>query len=161
MSFSYNGGANPPIDYPRLLIPDAQELGGPTGTERVYVFDDSEIMAAYQINSLQWQSGFYWSGPMGSPQLPTPPTNYLRCAALLLNSIAGNNARLLSVAKLLDVQLQDPQKVVAAIQATAQRYLDMDDNSGAFFIAEQCTTSWGFIDRYWRQIQRQSGGCVA
>jgi hypothetical protein len=59
------------------------------------------------------------------------------------------------------VKTQNVKDVVGALQSTAQRYLDMDDNSGAFVFAEQCTTVWGFIDRYWNQVQRQTGGFIA
>jgi hypothetical protein len=41
-------------------------------------------------------------------------------------------------------------------QAAALRLAE--DNSGAFAIVEQVTTSFSFIDRYWSTIQRQWGG---
>ncbi len=147
MAATYSGGANPSIDWPRLLISDT----GPT-----FIFQDSEIQSAYLINSMQFQSGQFYSGP-GGQNFPTCPSNYLRAAALLLNALASNAARLANVAELLDVKLSGAA-AVKALQDTAQRYLDMDDNSGAFFIAEQCQTVWGFRDRFWAQIQRQSGG---
>jgi hypothetical protein len=90
--------------------------------------------------------------------LPSQPSNYFRAAALALNSLAGNQARLFAVASILDVKLQNVAQIVSAIQAVAKQYMEMDDNSGCFAIAEQVQTTWNFIDRYWSQVQRQSGG---
>ncbi len=148
---TYNNGANPVIDFPRLLMRDTN-MASP-------VFTDGEILAGYQIIGSVFQSGQYFSGP-GGRNLPINPVNYLRVAGLLLNSVAANQAQTLLVQQLLDVKLQDIAKAVAAVQAVAQRYLDMDDNSGAFFIAEQVNTGWAFIDRYWLQVQRQTGGFI-
>jgi hypothetical protein len=149
-------GSNLPNDFVRLLIPDTG--GNPNLPNNGFVFSDQEITAFQSINQLQgWQSGMFWSF-YGGRYIPTYPSNYYRAAAVALNALAGNQARLLAIASLLDVKLQNVQQVVAALQATAQRYLDMDDNSGAFAIAEQVQTSWNFIDRYWSQVQRQSGG---
>jgi hypothetical protein len=38
--------------------------------------------------------------------------------------------------------------------------MEMDDNSGAFAIAEQVTTVWAFRDRWLAMLQRQTGGGV-
>jgi hypothetical protein len=156
-TYTYNNcdGTNFPIDFVRVLIPDTG--GNVTLPNNGFIFSDQEILAFMQINQLQgWQTSMFWS--YQGTFLPTYPSNYFRAAALALNSLAGNQARLLALSQLLDVKLQNVQQVVAAIQATAQRYLDMDDNSGAFAIAEQVQTTWNFIDRYWSQVQRQSGG---
>lgn len=155
MSFSYQFGANPPIDYPRLLISDTVESTGSPAI-RVYIFEDSEITAAAAINGLTWQSLQFFSPPFGR-NLPAAPVNYLRTAALLLDSIASNKARISSITQLLDVKM-DPSKASAALRAQAQEYRDVDDNSGAIMIIEQCSTTWSFIDRFWAQVQRQSGG---
>jgi hypothetical protein len=157
-TYTYNdcAGTNFPIDYVRLLIPDT---GGNTNLpNNGFIFSDQEILAFLQVNLLQgWQSSMFWSGLAGR-FLPTYPSSFFHAAALALNSLAGNQARLMLIAQLLDVRPQNVAQVVSAIQAVAQRYLDMDDNSGAFAIAEQVQTSWNFIDRYWSQVQRQSGG---
>lgn len=157
-TYTYNNcdGTNIPGDFVRVLIPDT---GGNTNLpNNGFIFSDQEILAFININQFQgWQSSMFWSFYAGR-FLPKYPANFFRAAALALNSIAGNQARLLAIASLLDVKLQNVQQVVAAIQATAQRYLDMDDNSGAFAIAEQVQTTWNFINRYWSQVQRQSGG---
>lgn len=155
MSFSYQFGANPTIDYPRMLISDTQQFAA-DGTTRIYIFEDSEISSAQVIVTLPFQSSMFYSGTAGA-NLPASPTNYLRCAALLLNSIAANKSRLASIKQLLDVKL-DSTDAAEQMRETAQMYLDMDDNSGAFFIAEQVNTVWAFKDRFWSQVQRQSGG---
>lgn len=148
MAFNYNDGNNPLIDYPRLLVADTNALKP--------IFSDGEIMSGYAINSATFQSSQYFSGPAGR-NLPPTPTNYFRCAALLLRALAANKARLASVIQLLDVKL-NPKLAADSLQAAAQAYLDMDDNSGAFFIVEQVTTVWNFYDRFWSQWQRQQGG---
>jgi len=155
MSFSYNFGANPPIDYPRLLISDTQQFTGSPAVQ-TYIFEDSEIMAAYQINLAPFQSSMFFSPPFGR-NVPPSPVSYFRCAALLLDSLAANKSRLGSITQLLDVKL-DPNRAAASLRAQAQEYRDVEDNSGAFFIIEQCSTTWSFIDRFWAQVQRQSGG---
>lgn len=149
MPGTYNNcdGTQPNIDYVRLLIPD---------TASPFIFQDSEILAFQSINRMQWQSASFYSGP-GGLNLPQPPSNYFRAAALALNALAGNSSRLASVVQILDVKLS-PDKAAAALRDTAQRYLDMDDNSGAFAIIEQVTTTWAWRDRWISQIQRQQGG---
>lgn len=152
MAATYNYGDNPLIDYPRLLLAD-------TDTTKP-IFDDREIMMGYNINALSaFQSAQYFSGPAGR-WLPSTPSNFLRCAALLLRALAANKARLSSVIQMLDVRL-NPSLAAKALHDSADKYLDMDDNSGAFFIAEQVTTVWTFYDRFWSQWQRQQGGIGA
>ena len=155
-TYTYTNGANPPVDWVRLLIPDT---GGNTSLpNNGFVFSDQEIAAFTAINQLQgWQSSMFWSANAGR-FLPTYPANYFRAAALALNALAGNQARLLLIAQLLDVKPQNVAQVVSAMQDVAKQYLEMDDNSGAFAIAEQVQTTWNFINRYWSQVQRQSGG---
>ncbi len=156
MSWSYESGNNPAIDYPRLLIADTDPVQP--------IFQDEEILAVEQIVRQPFQSGMFFStpnGPVGGgtlgtalPQLPIP---YYRVAAILLNSIAANKARLSSIMQLLDVKL-DPSKAAKALQDQAKAYLDLDDNSGAFMIIEQINNDWSFRDRFWKQWQRQSAG---
>ena len=157
-TYTYNGcnGTQNNIDFVRLLIPDT---GGNTALpNNGFVFSDQEITAFGNINQLQgWQSSMFWSY-VGGTFIPPLPVNYFRAAALALNTLAGNQSRLLTISQLLDVKVQNIAQVVSAMQAVAKQYLDMDDNSGAFAIAEQVQTSWNFIDRYWSQVQRQSGG---
>jgi hypothetical protein len=158
LSFSYGLGlnppvANPPIDYPRLLVSDTQEFAA-NGTTRAYIFEDSEILAAALINANVWQSAQFYSGPAGA-YVASTPTNYLRTAALLLDSLASNRARLSSIKQVLDIKL-DPALAAKNLHDAAQAYRDADDNSGAFIIAEQVNTDSSVIDRWWKQIQRQA-----
>ena len=160
MSFSFGPTSSPPtlnpqIDYIRGLISDTQEFG-PDGVTPVYIFSDQEIAMFTQMQSaLAWQSTQFYSPPAGA-FLPSAPTAYLRIAATMLNAIAANKSKLASIQQLLDVK-QDPSKAAQALRDTAQRYLDMDDNSGAVAIVEQCQDQWSFRDRFWKQVQRQQG----
>lgn len=150
MSFSYGFGANPPIDYPRLLISDTVDVG--------HIFEDSEITAATNIQAGTFQSSQFWSGAASSgAYLPTQPVSYLRIAALLLDSLASNKARLSAVTQLLDVHM-DPSKAAKALSDQATKYREVDDDSGAIMIIEQVNDVFSFRDRFWKQVQRQSGG---
>jgi hypothetical protein len=148
---------NPPIDYVRGLIADTQEYATVNGVQTpVFIFSDTEITMFTQMQSaLGWQSTQFYSPP-GGAFLPTSPTPYLRIAATMLRSIAANKARLASIQQLLDVKL-DASKAAAALEVQAQSYLDMDDNSGAIAIVEACNDYFSFRDRFWKQVQRQSG----
>jgi hypothetical protein len=146
MAFTYDFTTAPLISYVRLLIPDTDPANP--------IFQDAEIQAFYFIQSQQFQSSMKYSGPAGQ-NLPSSPVSYLRVAALALGTLAGNSARLSAVIGLLDVKL-DPSKASDMLRAQAAEYRAIDDDAGAFAIIEQCTTSWGFIDRYWSQVQRQS-----
>ena len=145
--FTYNYGANPPIDYPRLLISDTVEAN--------HIFEDSEITMAYSIETGTFQSSMFYSYPSGN-SLPTQPIPYRRIAALLLDSIAANKSRLASVMALLDVKLA-PEKAAQELRAQAKALRDTDDNDGAFFIIEQVHDVFSFRQRFWSQVQRQQG----
>jgi hypothetical protein len=147
--FTYQFGSNPTIDYPRLLV-------GDTECEN-HIFEDSEISAFYAIQAAQFQSGMRYSGSAGS-NLPSTPVSYLRVAALMLDALASSRSRLLSVTKLLDVTLaaDGSQKTAASLREQARQWREIDDNSGAFVIIEQCTTSFGFLQRFYSQVQRQN-----
>jgi len=151
MAFTYIYGT--PIFYVRLLIPDTNSA--------TPIFQDDEIQGFMDINTFTWQSSMFSSYQSGNQQLPLTPSNFLRAAALALNTIAGNTARLGVISSLLDVKISGPQ-AAAALKAQADAYLAMDENSGAFAIAEQCTTVWAFRDRWLAMLQRQTGGgCIA
>jgi hypothetical protein len=148
VSFSYNFGANPPIDYPRLLISDTQIVN--------HVFEDEEIQAFTAICSLNWQSGMQYSWPSGA-NLPTQPVNYLRIAAMALDALAANKSRLASIKQLLDVRL-DSTDAADQLRQTAAEYREVDDNAMAFVIIEQCNDLASFRERWWKQVQRQTAG---
>lgn len=143
--FTYQFGANPSIDYVRLLIGDTVCDG--------HIFEDSEIDSAYAIQRATFQSSMFYSGSDGA-NLPNQPVSYLRVAALLLDSIAGNRSRLVGVTKLLDVTLADYGSVARSLRDQANSWREVDDNSGAFMVIEQCGTSWGFMQRFRSQVQR-------
>ncbi len=147
MAFSYQFGNNPQIDYPRLLISDTQSVD--------HIFEDSEILACYQICQSFFQSSMFFTVP-GGANLPSSPVSYLRVAALLLDSLAANKSRLSSITQLLDVKL-DPSKAAIALRDQATAYRDVDDNSGAFVIIESVNNYWSFRDRFWAQVQRTTG----
>lgn len=163
-TFSYginSGSPNPPVDYPRLLVSDTVQFAA-DGVTPIYIFSDQEILATEQIVMGIFQSSQFFSTPSGPPGggtlgafLPATPIPYYRVAAVLLNSIAANKSRLASVMQLLDVKL-DPARAAKALQDQADKYLDLDENSGAFMIIEQVNNEWSFRDRYWKQWQRQS-----
>jgi len=153
-SFSYSFGANPPIDYPRLLVSDTQQFAA-DGVTPIFIFYDQEITAFTNMQALQFQSSMFYSGSDGQ-NLPSSPVSYLRIAALMLDAIAANKSRLASVQQLLDVKL-NPEKAAQELRATAAEYRKVDDESGAFAIIEQCSDYWSFKDRFWKQVQRQSG----
>lgn len=148
MSFSYTFGANPAVDYPRLLISDTVEDG--------HIFEDQEINAATLIQANVFQSAQFYSGVQGA-YLPSTPVSYLRIAALLLDSLASNRARLANVVQILDVKL-DPSKASEALRDQAKNYREIDDDSGAIMIIEQVNDIFSFRDRFWKQVQRQQGG---
>lgn len=148
MAFSYTYGT--PIFYVRLLIPDTQSPG---------IFSDEEIQGFLDINAMTWQSSMFFGYAQGNVSLPSTPSNFLRAAALALRSLAGNSARLANVTALLDVHL-GPAAAAAALNKQADSYLQMDDNSGAFAIAEQVSTVWAFRDRWMAMLARQTGGGI-
>lgn len=154
MSFSYQAGANPPIDYPRMLVADTTEFNA--NAQRVYAFEDSEIMAATTIELGVWQSSMFWSGPQGVASLGSIPMPWRRIAATLIDCLASNQARIGILSSLLDAKLNAGATKDMMAQAAALR--EADDNSGAFAIIEQVNDGWSFIDRYWKTVQRQSAG---
>jgi hypothetical protein len=146
MSFSYNIVSPGPNDYVRLLCSDTQSLN--------HIFEDEEITMAYTIQAAQFQSAQFYSGSQGA-NLPTSPVSYLRVAALLLDALAANKARLASIKQLLDVRL-DSSDASIQLRATAAEYREVDDNAGAFMIIEQVNDAFSFRDRFWKTVQRNS-----
>lgn len=144
--FSYNYGSNPLIDYPRLLCSDTQPVN--------FIFDDNEILAMYQIVNANFQSAQFYSGAGGTIP-PSTPVSYLRVAAYLLMAVAANKSRLASIKQLLDIKL-DSSDAAIQMRDTAEKYLEMDDNAGAFMIIEQCNDNFSFRDRFWATVQRSS-----
>jgi hypothetical protein len=146
LAFTYIPGT--PVFFVRLLVADTVAPG---------IFSDDEINGFLLINSYVWQSSMFSSYQSGTVQLPATPSNFLRAAALALQSLASNAARLAGVISLLDVKLNQAA-ASKALMDQANNYLAMDDNSGAFAIAEVVNTVWAFRDRWLAMLQRQTGG---
>ena len=146
MSFTYDFETAPLISYVRLLIPDTNAAQP--------IYTDAEITAFYYLQQNVFQSSMRYSGPAGQ-YIPSSPVSYLRVAALAIQTLANNASRLSMVVGLLDVKLGGPQSA-ETLAARAADLRSIDDDSGAIFVIEQCLTQWGFIDRYWSQVQRQS-----
>ena len=158
MSFSYGPSSspptlNPPIDYIRGLVADTQEFNAQG--QPIFIFSDQEIQMFTQMQTQVFQSSMFYSGPAGMYIPPTPP-DYYRIAALMLDALSANKARLASIKKLLDVQL-DSSDAAIQLRLTAEEYRDISDNGGAFAIIEQVNDYWSFADRFWKQVQRQQG----
>lgn len=154
-TFSYQFGANPPIDYLRIMISDTQEYL-PDGVTLGYVFADQEIQAITQVVASPFQSAQFYSPPQGQylPQGVVMP--WYRIAASLLDCMAANKAKLASIKRILDVQL-DSSDAAKFLQAQAKAYRDLDDSSGAFFVIEIVANEWALSQRYWNQVARQQG----
>jgi hypothetical protein len=157
-TFSYGPAAspptlNPPIDFPRGMIADTVEFNA--AGQSVYIFSDQEILMFTQIQQSVFQSLQFFSPPAGSTIQGSPP-NYFRLAAMLLRAMAANQAKLAAVQQLLDVKL-DASKAAAALNTQADAWEEMDDNSGAVMIVEWCNDYFSYRDRFWKQVQRQSG----
>lgn len=147
MSFTYTLPSD--IGYVRLLVADT-DAANP-------IFEDAEITAFLTLAGSVWQSAQFYSAASGQVQLPSPPTSYLRAAALALDSLASNRSRLQGVIELLDVKLSSVKDAALQLRAQAQSYRDTDDNSGAFVIIEQVNNAWSFQQRYFNQAARQLG----
>lgn len=152
MAFTYQYGANPTIDYPRMLISDTTQNNAQG--QRIYAFEDSEILSAYAIEQNVWMSPQFYSGNIGLQTESNPPVSYRRVAATLLDCLAADQARLSILSQVLDVKLQP--HAVTDMQAQAKALRDADDNSGSFVIIEQVNDEWSFRDRYWKSIQREN-----
>ena len=149
--FSYSFADNPMVANVRLLIPDTVNTDASPA-----VFNDDEIQAFYNIQASQFQSSMFFSGVTGR-NLPSQPLSYLRVAALAVDTLANNASLLAGVTKLLDVNISN-KDAAAALAARAAAMRTTDDESGAFVVIEQCPTVWSWMDRWYKQVQRQQGG---
>lgn len=153
-TFTYQGGANPAIDYPRMLVSDTVQFDA--NSNPIFAFYDEEIQSATNIEMAVWQSGMFWSGPTGLTNLPNTPIPWRRIAATLIDCLASNQARIAIISSQLDTKLNPGAVKDMMAQAAALR--EADDNAGSFAIIEQVNDWWSFTSRYWKTVQRQSGG---
>jgi hypothetical protein len=140
MSFSYQFGANPQIDYPRLLVADTVDTG--------HIWEDSEILAAANICS-----ALYITATGAGQTLVTGQASYRYTAATLLDSLAANKARLANALKVLDIQV-DTRGAAQELRAQAQALRDQEMNDGSFAIIEQTFDQFAARERLWKQMVR-------
>ena len=154
-TFSYQFGANPPIDIPRCMISDTQQFL-PDGVTPGYVFADQEIQMITQMIAAPFQSAQFYTPPAGQylPQGVIMP--WYRIAAALLDCMVANKAKLASIKQILDVKL-DSSDAANWLKQQAAAYRQVDDESGAIFIIEQVNNDWTLAQRYWNQVARQQG----
>lgn len=74
-------------------------------------------------------------------------------AASALDTIASQQALLLKVVKLPDLEV-DGAKLAMALRQQAKALRDEEDADGSFDIAEQVLDSFSQRDRLWKQYQR-------
>jgi hypothetical protein len=146
MPFTYDFNTAPLLSQVRMLIPDTDPLNP--------IFQDVEVNQAIQIESSQ---GLYCSGQANNTGSSVSPPiqvySIRRAAALLVDVVGGNSARLAIFQQALDVKL-DASKAAAALKAYAQTLRDTEANSGAFAIAEWVVDQFSARERVWKQILR-------
>lgn len=143
MSFTYNFGANLQIDAPRMMVGDTDSTHA--------IFQDEEILMAYQIDQA------ICVNPVAVLAIQTfGNVSFRRAAAVLLDALAANKARLASALEVLDIKI-DASKAAKELRATAQCLRDTEMNSGIFGIAEQYNTEFAGRERIWKQLLRLQG----
>lgn len=145
MSFSYQLGANPTIDAPRMLIADTDATHA--------IFQDEEILMASNVDQIQ----AYIPNGQGALAVVSSQPSARRVAAVLLDALAANKARLSAALKVLDINV-DSTKAAVELRATAQQLRDTEMNSGNFAITEMVQDQWGARERVWKQLLRIFGG---
>lgn len=148
MSFTYDPSTQQ--GQIRLLIADTDSSHP--------IFQDAEIQAAMTLES---SSSLYISGMASANGNVGPPpvnvTSTLRSAAMLLDSLASNKARLAGVIALLDVKLSF-KDAAAALHTQATNYREVEANQGHFAIAEMVNDQFGARERVWKQLLRLEAG---
>jgi hypothetical protein len=146
LSFTYDFVSQPLLSQVRLLIPDTDPNNA--------IFQDDEVNQAIYIESAQ---GLYASGQAVSGGVPvvSPGQVYSirRAAALLVDCIAGSNAKLAIIANMLDVKL-DGASAAAALHDHAEALRTTEATSGAFAIAEWVVDPNTAYERVWKQMLR-------
>ncbi len=145
-TYTYQFGANPTIDYPRLLIPDTDVTGGATTA----TFADEEIMMAYNVSTL----AVFVAPNQGGVAAVIPGTpSYRWVAATLQDVLAANAGRLGRMLQALDIKL-DTRQASADLRASAEALRDAERNSGSFGIAEMCLNQFTMRERWINQVLR-------
>lgn len=147
MSFTYIPGT--PVFIVRSLIPDTN----PAAT----IFSDEEINSYLWLCSSQalYVSGMATPGGL-APQVPCQVYSYRRAAAMAIDVIASDRARLATVQQLLDVKI-DGGKAQAALHEIAESLREQDD-LGNFAIVELVYDQFAARERMMNQLLRIEGG---
>ncbi len=147
MSFTYDVGT--PLGQVRFLVADTDPASE--------IFSDDELMMCLQFESSQ---GLYISGQAATsaisaanPPIPQVYSVY-RAAAMALDSLAANKARLSSVTKLLDVEL-DVNSAAKQLKDQASGYREIESKRGNFAIAEMVVNDFTARERIFKVWQRQ------
>jgi hypothetical protein len=148
VSFTYDPTSQTPFTVVRLLIPDTDS------TKPIY--SDAEINIFLYASSSQ---GIFASGQaattgngVANPPIPNVYSP-LFAAALALDSIASNKARLAAISQILDVKLGH-DAAAAALHAQAESYRDLERNGGHFAIAEMVVDQFTTRERIYKQLLR-------
>ena len=111
------------------------------------IFEDAEVEAALNMQSSQflYLSPQSQSSGLGA-QSQVQVYSLYRAAAMLLRALASNKSRLASVTQLLDVKLS-PKEAAVALRDMAKDWMEMEQNSGAFAIAEMIPNEFAARER--------------
>jgi len=142
--FTYDPTSN--LGKVRLLIADTDSSHP--------IFQDDEVQAAMEMQN----SDFLYVSGMAQPtglgaQVSVSVVSLYRSAAVLLRALAANKSRLAAVVQLLDVKLA-PNVAAQALRDTAKEYIEMEQDSGAFAIAEVAPDTFSARERLFKQVQR-------
>jgi hypothetical protein len=145
VAFTYDFANFPVISTVRLLVSDTNAASP--------IFSDDEINAALNVESSQ---GIIVGLSGYSPAVPVKQVySYRRAAALLLNALASNKARLASIVGLLDVKL-NAAAAAKALQDLAKQYIDQEASAGYFAVAEMVPNNFSMRERIVAMLYRQN-----
>lgn len=152
MAWSYDWQANPTAAAVRLMVADTDSSAP--------IFSDEEIAGALQFTSAQG-AGLYISSMFASTGAAQAMTNQVQAprlaAAMLLESLASDKARLASVTRLLDVEMK-PYEASKGLREQAKCLREAEENSGSFAIAEMVSGQFQARERTFKQFLRIYGG---
>ncbi len=147
MSFTYDPMT--PIFFVRSLIPDTNPSA--------FIFSDEELNGYLFLESSQ---GIYTSGqawPNGTrAAMPVQVYSYRRAAAMAIDVIASDRAKLATLQQVLDVKI-DGGKAQVALHEIAESLREQEDNT-SFAIAEMVPDPFAARERCLNQLLRLTGG---
>lgn len=149
MSFTYDFTANLLLSQVRMLVPDTDATHP--------IFNDDEVNQALYLTSSQGLYVAAQAAAGGSNRNTTPLIYSVRmAAALLIDALASNKAKLAVVEQILDVKI-DPSRAQKALHEQAECLRDQERKLGSFAIAEVVTDSFSARERWYAQILRIEG----